>query len=117
MSEKKNVIGITDFVTPPIGPEKAGFPDAEFVFLNDWRENEQALDEWRSVDGILIWHYRIDRETAGVLDNCKIAVRYGAGYDVVDVEALRDRGIVFCNTPGCGTTEVAVRPAWASSTW
>lgn len=107
MSDKKYIIGITDFVTPPIGPETDGFPEAEFVFLKDWRESEQALEEWRSVDGILIWHYRIDRETAGVLDNCTIAVRYGAGYDVVDVEALRQRGIVFCNTPGCGTTEVA----------
>lgn len=106
-TRKTHTIGITDFVTPPIDDEKAAFPEAAFVFLSDWRSSDAAREQWRTCDALLVWHYPVDRETAAILDNCKIAVRYGAGYDKVDVSALAERGILFSNSPGCGTTEVA----------
>ncbi len=106
-NKKKFKIGITDFVTPPVEAEESAFPEAEFSFLSDWKASSAAREQWRECDALLVWHYHIDRDTAAILDNCKIAVRYGAGYDVVDVSALCDRGIRFSNTPGCGTTEVA----------
>lgn len=104
---KIRIVGISDFVQPPAQPEKKAFPEAEICFLKDWRDSQEAKEQWHKVEALLVWHFNIDRETAQLLDNCKIVVRYGAGYDVVDVGALAERGIVFCNTPGCGTTEVA----------
>ena len=104
---KQWIVGITDFVQPPVDIEQTAFPEAEFRFLSDWRASEENRKEWSQVDALLVWHWKTDRATAELLDKCKIAVRYGAGYDVVDVAALTDRGIVFCNTPGCGTQEVA----------
>jgi D-3-phosphoglycerate dehydrogenase len=104
---KQWIVGITDFVQPPVDIEQAAFPEAEFRFLSDWRVSEESREEWSQVDALLVWHWKTDRATAELLDKCKITVRYGAGYDVVDVAALTDRGIVFCNTPGCGTQEVA----------
>ena len=106
-TQKKYTIGITDFVKPPIEDEETAFPEATFVFLDDWRSSDAACNQWRACDALLVWHYPVDKETAAILDNCKIAVRYGAGYDVVDVSALSKKGILFSNSPGCGTTEVA----------
>ena len=104
---KQWIAGITDFVQPPVDIEQTAFPEAEFRFLSDWRVSEENREEWSQVDALLVWHWKTDRATAELLNKCKIAVRYGAGYDVVDVAALTDRGIVFCSTPGCGTQEVA----------
>jgi len=107
VAKKKRLVGISDFVQPPVETEQKAFPEAEFCFLQDWRESQENKAEWRKVEALLVWHFNVDRETVQLLENCKVVVRYGAGYDVVDVGALAEREIVFCNTPGCGTTEVA----------
>jgi phosphoglycerate dehydrogenase-like enzyme len=100
-------VGITDHITPPADIEQSAFPEAQFCFLSDWRAVEENREAWRQADAILVWHWRIDRATLGVLDRCKIIVRYGVGYDLVDVGAIAERGIPFCNTPDYGTEEVA----------
>ena len=104
---KRWTVGITDYVAPPPDIESEAFPAAEFRFLSDWRTSEAALAEWRASDALLVWHWHVDRETVGVLDRCRVVVRYGVGYDLVDVAALAERGIPFCNTPDYGTEEVA----------
>lgn len=100
-------IGITDHLVPPAQIESSAFPEARFVFLTDWRTNPEALETWRKVDAILVWHWAVDRDTTAVLDSCKVVVRYGVGYDAIDIPALSARGIPFCNTPDYGTEEVA----------
>ena len=63
---------------------------------------------WRSCDAILIWHrMRLTREAIAKLDACRLIVRVGVGYDNVDIEACRARGIPVSNVPNYGTTEVA----------
>jgi D-3-phosphoglycerate dehydrogenase len=101
------IVGITDHITPPADIERSAFPEAEFRFLPDWRAAEENRTAWRQVDAILVWHWRVDRATLDVLDRCRIIVRYGVGYDLVDVNAVAERGIPFCNTPDYGTEEVA----------
>jgi len=49
----------------------------------------------------------VDQETVNVLDKCQVVVRYGVGYDLVDLAALTRRGLPLCNTPDYGTEEVA----------
>jgi D-3-phosphoglycerate dehydrogenase len=41
------------------------------------------------------------------LEHCRVIVRVGVGYDSVDVEAARSRGIPVCNVPDYCTDEVA----------
>ena len=101
------LVGITDRVPPPGDIERKAFPEAEFVFLPDWREGPAAEDQWRQVEALLVWHRKIDRPAVELLDRCRIAVRYGVGYDVFDLEALQARSIPACNTPDYGTEEVA----------
>ncbi|MBV2143800.1 C-terminal binding protein [Falsochrobactrum sp. TDYN1] len=63
---------------------------------------------WRECDGILVWHrMRITPETVAILDNCKLIVRVGVGFDNVNVDACRQAGIAVSNVPNYGTTEVA----------
>jgi D-3-phosphoglycerate dehydrogenase len=107
ISPKKWTVGITDFFQPPADIEQKAFPESEFLFLSDWRISEKNREEWQKVDAILIWHWEVDRSTVKQLHNCKIAVRYGVGYDNVNIKALAERNIPFCNNPGCATTEVA----------
>jgi lactate dehydrogenase-like 2-hydroxyacid dehydrogenase len=41
------------------------------------------------------------------LHNCRIFVKYGVGYDDVDIERFGKLGIPVCNVPDYGTREVA----------
>jgi len=104
---KRWIVGITDHVVPPADIEQEAFPEADFRFLPDWRRGDDARRAWQEADALLVWHWVVDAETVGLLDRCRIVVRYGVGYDLVDVGALAARDIPFCNTPDYGTEEVA----------
>jgi len=106
-NDKQWIVGITDHVPPPADVEESAFPEAELRFLPDWRKDPAGRDAWREVDGLLVWHWVVDAETVALLDRCRIAVRYGVGYDLIDLAALASRGIRLCNTPDYGTEEVA----------
>ena len=101
------IVGITDYIHPPADIESEAFPEAEFVFLPDWRKAESAKDAWRRCDALLTWHFIIKAPTVELLERCRIVVRYGVAYDTVDIKALDARGIPFSNTPDYGTEEVA----------
>jgi phosphoglycerate dehydrogenase-like enzyme len=77
--------------------------------VEKWRSqaelNEKLLKE---ADALLVWQMvTLDASTIGRLENCKIIVRCGTGYNNIDVSAATARGIPVCNTPDYGTAEVA----------
>ncbi len=81
--------------------------DYEVVMLEKYTERAQLLEAVRDVDAMIV---RSDKVTADVMDaapNLKIVVRAGAGYDNVDCEEARRRGIVVMNTPGQNANAVA----------
>ena len=49
----------------------------------------------------------IDAKVIPHLKRTRIVVRNGVGFDVVDLKACGEAGIVVCNVPDYGTTEVA----------
>jgi phosphoglycerate dehydrogenase-like enzyme len=104
---KEWVVGITDYIISPANIEQEAFPEAEFRFLPDWRASEKNQEAWRQVEALLVWHWETNRATVGLLDRCRIVVRYGVGFDEIDVQALAERRIPLCNTPDYGTEEVA----------
>lgn len=61
----------------------------------------------RDAEVLLVWHQKVDEEYLSKFPNLKGVVRYGVGYDAVDLDAIRDRNILFCNTPDYGTDEVS----------
>ena len=56
---------------------------------------------------LLVWHERIDESYLAKFDKLQGVVRYGVGYDNIDLEVLSKRAIVFCNTPDYGVDEVS----------
>lgn len=105
--QRKWLIGITDYVTPPADIEQQAFPEAEFAFLGNWRASDENKQRWQRADALLVWHWHVDQETVDILDKCQVLVRYGVGYDLLDLDALKRRNLPLCNTPDYGTEEVA----------
>lgn len=85
---------ITDYVTDP---------DVEREILGDALATQPSDD----VEVLLVWHERIDDAYLEKLPGVRGIVRYGVGYDSLDLACLARRGIVACNTPDYGTEEVA----------
>jgi len=56
---------------------------------------------------LLVWHQKIDRDYLSKFPKLKGIVRYGVGFDVIDFDAVRERNLIFCNTPDYGTDEVS----------
>lgn len=84
--------------------EGAGY---ELALLEKYTEKQQLLDAVADADALII---RSDKVTAEVLDaakQLKIVVRAGAGYDNIDCEAAKAKGIVAENTPGQNANAVA----------
>lgn len=99
---------ITDFITEPLDHERAVLDGhAEVVALGAMSEAE-LHGKVEDADAIMVYHYfRITAATIDRLENCRVIVRPGVGYDGVDIEAARKRGIPVCNVPDYGTEEVA----------
>jgi len=82
-------------------------PDTKL--LNPRKSSFDAIDRgaWESCDAIVVRHVPIDAAVVAHLKRCRIVVRNGVGFDVVDLEACGGAGIAVCNVPDYGTTEVA----------
>jgi len=61
----------------------------------------------RGADALLVQWAPVDAGVIARLDQCKVIVRYGIGYDNVDIAAAKARGIAVCNVPDYGVHEVA----------
>ena len=101
-------IGITDHSPPPFEVEREALgADAEMVFLDSRHEQDYDPEILKSLDALLVWRAKITSKTVDQLERCRIVVRYGVGYDAVDLTSLKNKGIPFCNVPDYGTEEVA----------
>ncbi|MFT4149426.1 MAG: C-terminal binding protein [Paracoccaceae bacterium] len=105
---RKFVVGITDHMI--------GQPDLEAEILGDGIEidffdtvDEARLDPARlaRVDALMVWGARLGPASIRHLARCRGVVRYGVGYEKIDLPALTAAGIPFANNPDYGTEEVA----------
>ena len=79
----------------------------ELALLEKYTDAAQLLDAVKDADALIV---RSDKVTPAVLDaaqNLKIVVRAGAGYDNVDTEYAKQKGVVVENTPGQNSNAVA----------
>lgn len=101
-------VGITDHMIPPPDLEAAVLDGLATVdFLDTRREQDLDPERLARLDALLVWSTPIGAATAARLPRCRIVVRFGVGYDRIDVAALEASGIPFCNNPDYGTEEVA----------
>jgi D-3-phosphoglycerate dehydrogenase len=55
----------------------------------------------------MVWSARLGPKSIAHLARCRGVVRYGVGYEKIDLTALASAGIPFANNPDYGTEEVA----------
>jgi phosphoglycerate dehydrogenase-like enzyme len=65
---------------------------------------EVTDEQWANADAVV---GQCPPQYIDKLHNCRIFVKYGVGYDDVDIERFGKLGIPVCNTPDYGTREVA----------
>ena len=58
---------------------------AEFVYFPSKVEEEFDISDLNRLDAFLVWTPAITINTVNHLLNCKILVRYGVGFDKIDL--------------------------------
>ena len=84
--------------------EEAGY---ELALLEKYASKQDLLNAVADVDGVIIRSDSVDKEVLDAAKKLKIVVRAGAGYDNIDLEASKAKGVVAQNTPGQNSNAVA----------
>ena len=107
MAERWNVV-VPDRLAPPADVEQAVFGTRADVVALQAKTESELHGRVERADAVLAWHDLQWRgELLASLERCKVIVRVGVGFDNVDLDAARRRGIVVCNVPDYGTHDVA----------
>lgn len=108
MAQKRWIIGITHLIKPPFDPELKAFNEfADIVYFSGRDADEYDRSQLERLDAMLVWTPVIGKAVAEKLSKCRILVRYGIGYDKIDLNALAQQGIAFSNNPEYGPEDVA----------
>lgn len=70
-------------------------------------DEDELIAHTRHADALCVTAARVSRRVIEHLERCRVIVRYGVGFDVVDVGAATERGILVCTMPDFCTEEVA----------
>ena len=88
--------------------EKSVFRAEGATFIVTYFRNADELREIVHDADILMFNdAHITKDVIDALEKCKMIIRYGIGYDNVDLEAAGRKGIYVCNAPSYGTYDVA----------
>lgn len=105
---KRWKVVITDLIVEPLEFERDVLKDVADVYALDAMQESDLVGKIEDADAIMVYHYfRFTRASIDRLENCKLIVRPGVGYDGIDIAAAAARGIPVCNVPDYGTEEVA----------
>jgi D-3-phosphoglycerate dehydrogenase len=100
---------IADYDYADVGLERTILEGAGLEVVEaQCRTEDDVIEAGRGVSALLTQYARISARVLAGLPELGLVVRYGVGYDIVDVEAARERGVWVANVPDYGTEEVAV---------
>ncbi|MCY3543821.1 MAG: C-terminal binding protein [Chloroflexi bacterium] len=80
---------------------------ANLELLDSMHDEDEIIEKVRDADGIITSESPITRKVLESLTQCKVVLRTGVGFDVIDVEAATENGIAVVNIPDMWTREVA----------
>ena len=80
--------------------------NAELVDIECATEDE-IIKAAKDADALLVVFAPMTCRVLGALPKLKVIVRYGIGYDTVDVDAATDNGVLLVNIPDFGLEEVS----------
>lgn len=91
-----------------IDQEKAVFESAgvEYRWLH-CKSQEEVIAQCQGVDALLNQYVLMDKKIFESIPSLKCVVRYGVGYDNINIEDATRYGVQVCNIPDYGVNEVA----------
>ncbi|MCC7372862.1 MAG: C-terminal binding protein [Chloroflexi bacterium] len=99
---------ITDADYPDVAQERAILEGIGAELVREHVKDEAGLIRALAGAEVILTQYApLTARVLATLDRCKGIVRYGVGFDTVDVPAATKRGIYVCNVPDYGTDEVS----------
>lgn len=78
-------------------------PDIERTILGDNVSTELDCD----AEVLLVWRQRVDQDFMDRFPNLRAIIRYGVGYERIDLEYASRKGILVCNNPDYCLDEVS----------
>ena len=109
-AQKKSLIGILDSGYKSYDYEKKLFSKNGYTlkFYKGTFEDLESKREFASqCTGLLVRITKIDRDFLKGISNLKAIVRYGIGYDNIDLSAASEKGIAVANVQGYATNSVS----------
>ena len=70
-------------------------------------DTQEKFDALEDADAIVLRIFKMPKEVVARFPSLKMIMRWGAGFDSVDIEEAGKRGIRVCNTPGANAYAVA----------
>ncbi|MBP1995720.1 C-terminal binding protein [Paenibacillus eucommiae] len=70
-------------------------------------ESEEWIEQVKDGVALFVQYSKVDSQMIEQLDHCRIILRYGIGFDNVDLQAAGKKGIYVCNVPRYCGEEVA----------
>jgi phosphoglycerate dehydrogenase-like enzyme len=99
---------ITDYDFPDLELELALFREARVdVAVAQCRSEEDVIEASAGCQGLLVQYAPVNGKVFAARPEIRIASRYGAGFDTINVTDAREFGIWVANSPDYGIGEVA----------
>ena len=104
----RHTVAVTDHLFPSMDDEERMFRemDTELV-IGQCKAEDDVIALCRNADAILNTYARMTPKVIESLERCRVIVRFGIGYDNVDVDAATRCGIMVANTTEYCIDEVA----------
>jgi D-3-phosphoglycerate dehydrogenase / 2-oxoglutarate reductase len=80
---------------------------AQVVSLPFLASEDEVIARTRDADALVVVYSPITRGVLSALEGLKVVVRTGVGYDVIDVPAATELGVIIVNIPDLWVREVA----------
>src|SRR3989449_8103013 len=80
---------------------------ARMISLPPVEVEDEMIAKTRDADALVVSSARITRGVMASLEGLKVVVRTGVGYDVIDVPAATELGVIIVNVPDLWIREVA----------
>lgn len=99
---------ITDYLAPPATIEQGVLEGFAEVSCLQATSEEALAGRVEDADGLIVFHeISVPASVIARLNQCRVIVRCGVGFDSVDLPAAGAKSIVVCNVPDYGVDEVA----------
>jgi D-3-phosphoglycerate dehydrogenase len=80
---------------------------ARMISLPPFEGEDDMIGRTRDADALVVSSARVTRAVMSALEGLKVVVRTGVGYDVIDVPAATELGVIVVNIPDLWIREVA----------